>query len=294
MSINPILYQNEINKLPDIQKDYQSVCNHVCPENNSVSIFDMLPPANRLTGVEKDKEKRNYLENAGLAAMALVNLPEDIRDLKDMTNQLKSEIKQDNSFKQPYDYSKAQHPFSFFRGTLMRKLVHPDTAPFPKLAARLRNEDTTLLETKLGEKFLEKSGISWKDINTKIKDVKYTSKNPVFVPALQFSGGNPLTELTARALVRTPKLGALAYGAIETANCAGNIVDGENPFKTVYNSAIDLTTSLTGMGFGGAFGAKHFGAAGSLLGMGIGTILGKLTANELKFNTCLAHPSNVQ
>ena len=62
----------------------------------------------------------------------------------------------------------------------------------------------------------------------------------------------------------------------------------------MYNSAIDLTTSLTGMGFGGAFGSKHFGAAGSLLGMGIGTILGKLTAKELKFKTCSEHPNNAQ
>ena len=294
MAINPILYQNEINKIPDIQKDYQQICNHVCPENNNVSIFDMLPPANRLTGVEKDKEKKNYLENAGLAAMAIVNLPEDIRDLGDMAKQIKSEIKQDGSFKQPYDYSKAQHPFSFFRGTMMRKLVHPDTAPFPKLAEKLRNMDTTLLETDWGRNFMNKNGIMTNDIKTKIKDTSYSTKFPSFVIAKQFSGGNPLTELTARALIRTPKLGVLAYGVIETANCAGNIVDGQNSFKSVYNSAIDLTTSLTGMGFGGAFGAKHFGAAGSLLGMGIGTILGKLTANELKFKTCSEHPDNAQ
>ncbi len=294
MAINPILYQNEINKIPDILKDYQQICNHVCSRNNNVSLFDILPPANRLTGVKKEKEKSNYLENAGLTAMAIVNLPEDVRDLKDMASQLKSEIKQDGSFKQPYDYSKAQHPFSFFRGTLMRKLVHPNTAPFPKLAEKLRNADTTLLETELGEKFLEKSGIQYNEITTNIPDTAYTHKTPFKVKAKQFSGGNPLTELTARALIRTPKLGALAYGAIETANCAGNIVNGDDPFKAVYNSAIDLTTSLTGMGFGGAFGAKHFGAAGSLLGMGLGTILGKLTANELKFKTCSIHSNLLQ
>ena len=38
------------------------------------------------------------------------------------------------------------------------------------------------------------------------------------------------------------------------------------------------------MAYGGAFGAKYFGATGSLIGMGIGTILGKLTAKELKVN----------
>lgn len=295
MSINPVLFQNEISKIPDIQKDYQTVCNHICSNNQNVSIFDMLPPLNRLTSVDNHKKKENKLENAGLVAMAVVNLPEDIRDLKDMAKQIKSTLKNDNSFKQPYDYSKAQHPFSFFRGTLMRKIVHPDTSPCPDLAENLRTADTTLLDTDFGRKYICKSNIKINDITTKIKDTSFTLQNPSYVMAKSFSGGNPLTELTARALVRTPKLGVLAYGAIETANCAGNIANGENPFKAVYNSTVDLTTTLAGMGFGGAFGAKHFGAAGSLLGMGIGTILGKLTANELKFpTTCLVHQGSVQ
>lgn len=295
MPINPVLFQNEISKIPDIQKDYETICNHVCSNDQKASIFDMLPPLNRLTSVDNHKKKENKLENAGLIAMAAVNLPEDIRDLSDMTKQIKSALKGDNSFKQAYDYSKAQHPFSFFRGTLMRKLVHPDTSPFPKIAERMRNADTTLLDTDFARKFKQKYNINTNDIITKIKDIKSTCKNPVFVKAYKITGGNPFTELTVRALARTPKIGVLAYGAIETANCAGNISNGENPFKAVYNSTIDLTTSLIGMGFGGAFGAKHFGAAGSLLGMGIGTILGKLTANELKFSiTCSIHQGNVQ
>lgn len=290
MAINPILYQNEINKVSDIQKDYKSVCNHVCPDEQNVSIFDMLPPSNRLTGIEKDKDNHKKLANTGLATMALMNLSEDIRDLSDVVKQIKSEIKGDNSFKQPYDYSKAQHPFSLFRGSLMRKLVNPEATPFPKLAAKLRNADKTMLETKWGEKFLEKSGITYENIKTDIKNLNYTIDNKASVYAKKFSGGNPFTELTARALVRTPQLGALAYGAIEVANCAGNIMDGDNSFKAGYNSAIDFTTSMVGMGYGGAFGAKHFGAAGSVIGMGIGTILGKLTAKELKFSkTCAEH-----
>lgn len=290
MSIQAIMSQYQAEKLPKIMNDYQQVQTHICQEAQSTSIFDLLPPANRLTGIEKNKENRNALENAGLISLTVINLPEDIRDLTDTVKQIKSKIKGDNNFKEPYDYSKAQHPFSFFRGTLMKKLIHPDTTPFKNLAKLLRNADKTLLDTTIGENFLRKNNINYNNLKTNIKNINYTNKNQAYVYAKNFSGGNPFTELAARALVRTPRLGVLAYGGIETANCLGNIANGENPFKSIYNSTINLAASLTGIGFGGAFGAKHFGSAGSLIGMGIGGILGKLTADALKIPTnCEVH-----
>lgn len=284
MEINPILYQNEINKFSNVYKDYQTVCNHICQQQQNISIFDMFPLTNRITGVEKNKHEHKKLANVGFGVMALINLPEDFRDLTDVVKQIKSEWKGDNSFVQPYDYSKAQHPFSLFRGSLMRNLINYNKNPFPRIVEKLRNADKTMLDTKLGENFLCKNKITYTEIPTKIFDVASSERTPFVVKAKQFAGGNPFTELTARALIRTPKLGVLAYSAIETANCVDNVVKGQNPFKSIYNSTIDLTSSIVGMGYGGAFGAKHFGAAGSVIGMGIGTILGKLTAKELKFS----------
>ena len=36
-----------------------------------------------------------------------------------------------------------------------------------------------------------------------------------------------------------------------------------------------------GIGYGGAIGTKHFGPTGSLVGMGIGSVLGNITSKYL-------------
>ena len=56
------------------------------------------------------------------------------------------------------------------------------------------------------------------------------------------------------------------------------ISDGENAIKSTAKSAINLTSSIAGIGYGGAIGAKYFGPLGSLIGMGIGAIAGNQVA----------------
>ena len=61
MSIDAIISQYQAEKLPEIINDFQQVQTHVCPENKNVSIFDLLPPMNRLTGIEKNRTKWKML-----------------------------------------------------------------------------------------------------------------------------------------------------------------------------------------------------------------------------------------
>ena len=41
--INPILYQNELSKFPQIQQDYNEVKSSVDKNNSLSSIFDVIP-----------------------------------------------------------------------------------------------------------------------------------------------------------------------------------------------------------------------------------------------------------
>ena len=91
-----------------------------------------------------------------------------------------------------------------------------------------------------------------------------------------FKSKNLFGDLTARALTRTSKYGAYALGGLGALHAAHEIADGENPIKEIAKTALQVGTTLTSVGYLGAIGYKHFGALGSLTGMGLGTAMGAL------------------
>ena len=80
--------------------------------------------------------------------------------------------------------------------------------------------------------------------------------------------------MTARALTRTSKYGAYALGGLGTLHATHEIADGENAIKEIAKTALQVGTTLVGVGYLGAIGYKHLGTLGSLLGMGLGTAIG--------------------
>lgn len=276
-SVNPIMYQNQIDKLPQIQQDYEGVKGRVDKGNKLPSIFDVIPTFRRIERVPDKIEHSDFVPAAGLVSLAVLNAPEDLRDMKSAYSQIKASAL-GNPFIPSYDYRAAQHPFSFFRGTLLHKFVNPKTSPCPKLAKWLLKNDTTLMSTKLGKYATKKFNIEEKPIATNIENITSTKENPSFLGAKKFVTKSPLGELTARALTRTTKIGAIALGGLEAAHLIKEINDGENAIKSTTKSAINYTSSLAGIGYGGAIGAKYFGPLGSLIGMGIGAIAGNQVA----------------
>lgn len=271
--VNPVLYQNQTDKLPQIQQDYEDVKKHVDKDNKFSSIFDIIPTFRRIERVPDKIDQNDYIPAAGLVSLAILNGPEDLRDMKSAYKQIKASATR-NVFIPPYDYRTAQHPFSFFRGTLLHKFVNPATSPCPKLAKWLLKNDTTLWDTKLRNYASKKFEIKEEAIDTEIKNITHTDKKPNIVKATSFKAKNLFGELTARAMTRTTKIGAMVLGGLECAHLAKEICDEENFFKSTAKSALNVTASLAGIGYGGAIGAKYFGAAGSLVGMGIGAIAG--------------------
>ena len=275
--VNPVLYQNQTDKLPQIQQDYEDVKKHVDKDNKFSSIFDIIPTFRRIERVPDKIDQNDYIPAAGLVSLAILNGPEDLRDMKSAYKQIKA-FATDKTFIPPYDYKSAQHPFSFFRGTLLHKFVNPATSPCPKLAKWLLKNDTTLWNTKLKNYVTQKIDILEESIDSQIKNITHTEQNPSRVKAKVFKTKSLFGELTARAMTRTTKIGAIVLGGLECAHLAKEISEGENFFKSTAKSVINFTGSLAGIGYGGAIGAKYFGAAGSLVGMGIGAIAGNQVA----------------
>lgn len=271
--INPILYQNEVNKFPQIQNDYEEVKKRVDKENSFASIFDVCPIFRRLEHVPDKVESSDYIPAAGLVSLAVLNAPEDWRDMKSAYSQMKA-ASAGKTFTPSYDYKKAQHPFSFFRGTLLHKFVNPETSPCPKFAKWLLKNDTTLWDTKLGDFVSKKFNLKTIQKESKIENITSTKEKPSFVGTKQFITKSPFGELTARAMTRTTKIGAAVLGGLEAAHLVKEISDGENALKSAAKSAINFTSSVAAIGYGGALGAKYFGPIGSLIGMGVGAIAG--------------------
>ena len=275
-TINPILYQNQIDKLPQIQQDYEGVKNAVDKENKLPSIFDIIPTFRRVERVPDKVEHSDFVPATGLVALAVLNAPEDWRDMKSAYAQIKASALGEK-FTPSYDYKAAQHPFSFFRGTLLHKFVNPKTSPCPKLAKWLFKNDTTLIQTRLGDWLIDKFKVKEDFVSTKIKNITCSSNEQNYIKARQFKT-KPFIELTARAMTRTTKIGTAVLGGLEVAHLLKEISDGEDTIKATAKSAINLTSSIAGIGYGGAIGAKYFGPAGSLVGMGLGAIAGNKVA----------------
>ena len=273
--ISKILLNNNPNNFYQIQQDYEKTRKSVDKKDETNSIFDIVPQVQKAEQLQKS----NSASTPAIATLALLNAPEDIRDLQGACKQISSLIKGEK-FVPPYNYKIAQHPFSFFRGTLLNNFVNPNTSPFPKLARWLLKQDKTLMETKIGTFFAKKFNIKQSSIDTNIKSISYTNSNPSFVKA-KFFKGTPFGILTARALTRTPKLGVFALGAVEGIDVLSDVANGENIFETTAKSATNLLGSITLSGYCGAIGSKMFGVTGSMLGTGIGNLANNKLNNIL-------------
>ncbi len=277
---NPIMYQYQADKLPQIQQDYEGVKDCVDKENKLPSVFDVIPTFRRIEKVPDKIENSDFVPASGLVALAVLNAPEDWRDMKSAYTQIKSKLT-NKPFTPSYDYKIAQHPFSFFRGTLLHKFVNPKTSPCPKLAKWLLKNDTTLWNTKIGQMVIKKFNIDENRIKTNIKNITHTETKPSYIIAKNFVTKSTFGELTARAMTRTTKIGTAVLGGLEAAHLVKEISDGENAIKSTAKSAINIVSSIAGIGYGGAIGAKYLGPVGSLVGMGLGAIAGNKVAKLL-------------
>ena len=281
--INPILYQYQTDKSAEIIDDYNYIRSKVAPKQGSNIAFEGVPIFGRVNSLPEKLEEKDYTPAMGLVSLAIMNGPEDLRDVMSSYKQIKEGFPDPKTFHSGYDNKYAQHPFSFFRGTILSEYLNPNSkdCPNPKLAAKLIQEDKTLWDTKFGNWVQEKLGVKSEDIITEIKDIDYTLENNRKVPAKKFITNNPIKDIIARAMTRTTKLGTIALGGIEAAHVAHEVKNGENFFEQMGKSAVTLGTTIAATGVLGAIGAKHLGPTGSLVGMGLGAITGAVVGKTM-------------
>ena len=186
-------------------------------------------------------------------------------------------------YKKAYDFKKAQHPFSYFRGTLLQDYVNPYSSkcPSPKLGDWLAKQDKTLWETKLGSYAKEKLKIDEIKIRTKIKDIKSTPDKVINVKAKSFKAPSTFGKITARAMTRVPVIGLAVSGAIEGCQAVNEIKNGEKPVKAINKAALRLTSTTVLTSALGAVGFMLLGPMGSLAGIGIAAGLNYLICKAI-------------
>lgn len=268
MTISPVLFQNQTDKFPAIYQDYRNIKSKFYnPKDDSAT--ETVPVVNRLNTFADKMANREYATAMGLGTLAVLNGPEELSDAVSAYQQLKGR------YQRPYNNREAQHPFSFFRGTILNDYVNPNS---PKCLGKkeskwLLDKDKTLWDTKLGEWVSKLFRIEEKEIKTTIPNIISTIEKPSYLLAKQFITKSKFWELTARALTRTPVLSVAALGAIEVSHIGYAVGNGSDLPKEIGKSALTLGTTIVAGGYLGAIGAKYAGPYGSLLGIGLGSVL---------------------
>lgn len=249
----------------------------------SFAALEAIPTARRISSLPEKFKNNEYLAVAGLAGLAISNLPEDIRDIRLAANQVNC-ARKGVKFHGSYNYKDYQHSFSFFRGTLLEETIMKNRIKGKEWARRLYDLDKSLYKTKLGEFVEKKLGVI--EIDKQLTNI--TNKMGTKARATKF-GGNALQQMTGRAMKRIPLLSVVALALIELPKIFKSHQKGENIFqktdevtKQTVKSGINVTALLAGIGYGGAIGSKYGKAFGSLVGMGVGAILGAEGSKKLQ------------
>ena len=244
-------------------------------------VFEGLPVVGKLNSVPEKMEDKNFLSAGILGSLAALNGPEELRDVFEAYKQIKS-MMTGTTYKAPYNYKEYQHPFSFFRGTLLHNVMNPfkQKAKLKRAKLWLVNHDKSLVETKFGGDLLNNLGVSIVKTETPIKEITYTDKNKVYVNAFKFMGKNSLNKFTARAMTRTPVIGLSVYGGLEGINACHEIKKGKDTATEIGKAAARWSTSAIITGICGAAGS-FVGPVGSLIGTSLGAILSAAVAKAI-------------
>jgi len=235
-----------------------------------------IPYFRRLNGIQDAVLNHDNFATLAKTALFVVNAPEDTRDISNALKQYANKaVEVEKAL--PHSY---QTRFSFFRGTLfeplLKKLINSESKNARKLGKKIVRMDSTLYDTKLGEKIN-------KILNVTEKDVMKTARkeiNGAAVKAIELEG-KAIPKLIGRAMLRVPMLGVYALMTIGAVSALKHLFDKNNSkeniaesSKQVVKTGINDTATVASSAVFGALLAGRFGATGSLVGIGVGSYLG--------------------
>lgn len=267
---------------PDINTEGRENHSEELSEFYHPVVFEGLPVVGKLNSVPEKMEDKNFLSAGILGSLAALNGPEELRDVFEAYKQIKS-MMTGTTYKAPYNYKEYQHPFSFFRGTLLHNVLNPNNPKniSKKLSTFVVNKDKSLIDTRLGDFVIGKLNLKKRSVPTSIKDITYTKDNNFFVNAYKFSGEkNCIGKFIARAMTRTPVIGLSVYGGLEGINACHEIKKGKDTATEIGKAAARWSTSAIITGICGAAGS-FVGPVGSLIGTSLGAILSAAVAKAI-------------
>lgn len=244
------------------------------------TIVNTMAPVRRVISIPDMVKQGDVAAAVGLGALTLVSLPEDCRDIHAAYKHSACVLTK-KRIPLAYNYRKYQHDFSFFRGTLLHegmKRVKSDRGK--KIVDKLYSYDKTLYNTKFGKWLQKVMGITnGREVASRCKKLSGEMlKVQRIIVKKDFLG---LKELTGRTLKRTSILGLGFMGLLELPRLIKSFKKGDSAKEKTKSfgvqtakSSMNVLSLAAGMGYLGAIGAKKFGAAGSLIGMGLGVIAG--------------------
>lgn len=249
-----------------------------------------ISPVRRLAPAESKIEKKDYFGLTGVLALTGILLPEDIRDLKNAISQISDKILPEKTkeklneklpkfyskflkYEKLYDYKEYQVPFSFIRGSYLEPLVNK----MGKYGYLAHKYDLALLDTKLGKWIAKKLGVSVdeKQIFTERRAEKvifYKGKyivkaQKVFANKLE---GTTVAKFLCRIMQRITVYGLAAIAIISLPF----ILKSDNKQLEAQSALISIFNTVGCIGLFGTL-LSRFGPAGSLAGMGYGSVIAK-------------------
>jgi hypothetical protein len=236
----------------------------------ALKILSPVPQLRKLSSIPENIQQGNWARAIGLLGFMIVYLPEDTRDLMDGWKQISGKSKIDFNY-----YKNYQVPFAFLKGTMLEPLLSLKSKTGQKISRFLKDADNTLYDTKIKD-FLQKI-FKFEKTGEKSTGRIYAENIEVFAIKIK---GNYLAKTVAKSLMRITFLGMATLSLLELPAIIKSIRKPEDKkekpvtiAKQLLKSTAYVGTMASSIGFAGA-ALQPFGPAGSLLGMGIGAIIG--------------------
>ncbi len=234
-----------------------------------------IAPIRRVLGVKDSSERNKRVKTAGLALLALNNLPMDFSDINSVLKQIKNKKIAPNPTQMEFTF--AQDTLLEFPLRQLRKKF--DTQKFDTVYDKI---DKSLFNTKIGQKIVNamnltvtreiKPGESMDIIKNGLK------QNKVYI----IKGKSKIAKLICRSMMRIPVLSVAAFALLEIPDIVSAVKNEEQKDKKIQaagkqllKSGINIASMVAGMAAVGAVLDRRFGAIGSLIGIGIGNYFGE-------------------
>lgn len=263
-------------------------------DEKNESIFNTFSPATPTTkSINETTEKLKKKDYAGaffIASQLALDFPNIIDDTLDAIDFASKYINDKTCghnykylYKKAYDWKQAQHPFSYFRGTLLQDFVNPNSKKCvnKKLANWVIKKDISLWQTKLGKYVEGIFELKTTKIKTNIKSLNSIPQRPINIKAYKFITSSKLGEITARAMTRTPVIGLAMSGFVEGCQVINEVKQGEATLSSIGKAIIRFVTSAITTAYLGAIGAKKAGPFGSMAGIAVAGLVNNTIANAL-------------